>query len=111
MKRYLSILFLLGLSGCKNHQLINKSAIKAIKVVRYRDERDSIIINYTGVVKIRHIINALNDSKKEPLYFKANCKLRIIYADSILTVLCNGVAIRYKGITYKMSDSMEDILN
>lgn len=111
MKRYLGIVFLLILAGCKNHVLTNKSAVKMIRVVRYRDAHDSIIINYTGYIKIRHIINAINDSKKESLYFKSNCKLHIIYADSTVAILCNGSSIQYKGATYKMNDSMEDVLN
>ena len=82
-----------------------------IKVVRYRDEKDSIIVNYTARTKIRHIVNAINDSEKQPLVFTANCKVHVIYADSTITVLCNGASIKYKGITFKMSDSIEDILN
>lgn len=111
MKRCLCILFVLTLAGCKNHVLVNKSGINMIKVVRYRDEKDSITVNYTARLKIRHIVNAINDSEKQPLYFKMNCKVHLIYADSTVTVLCNGTAIKYRGITYKMSDSMEDILN
>lgn len=111
MKWYLCVLFLLALAGCRHHRLINRSAVKMIKVVRYRDEADSITVLYNSPIKIRQIINEINDSEKQPLDFEMNCKVHIVYADSTATVLCGGTAIRYKGTTYKMDESMEEILN
>lgn len=111
MKRYFILIFLIVLTGCKHHILINRSAVKMIKVVRYRDETDSIVMTYTDAVKIRHIANAVNTDKKEPIAFETNCTLHIIYADSTATFLCHGSAIRYKGTTYRLNESIEEILN
>ena len=111
MKWYWCAMLLLGLTGCRHHRLIDRSAVKTIKVVRYRDEADSVTIEYSNPIKIRHIINEINDSEKQPLDFEMNCKVHIVYADSIATILCGGAAIRYKGSNYKMSESMEEILN
>lgn len=111
MKRNWIFLPLLILAGCRHHGMINHSSVKMIKAVRYRDDKDSITLTYTDGGKIDHIINALDDSEKEPLDFNKNCTLHIIYPDSSITVFCHGTSIKYKGATYKLNSSMEEILN
>ena len=111
MKRYALLILLATLAGCKHHMLINRSAVRMIKVVRYRDEADSITLNYTDPIKIRHIANAVNTDKKEPIDFEKNCTLHVIYADSTATFLCHGSAIKYKGTTYRINESIEEVLN
>jgi hypothetical protein len=111
MKRNLAFLLLLALAGCKHHGIINRSSIKMIKAIRYRDEDDSVTLTYTDGGKINHIVNAIDDNTKEPLKFDSNCTLHIIYPDSTITVLCHGTSIKYKGATYKLNSSMEEILN
>lgn len=111
MKRSFALLLLLALAGCKNHGLINRSSVKMIRAVRYRSDDDSIVLTYTDGAKINHIINALDDNIKESQNFDKNCTLHIMYADSSITVFCHGTSIKYKGTTYKLNNSLEEILN
>lgn len=111
MKRTFTLLLLLCLTGCRHHGIINNSAVKMIKAVRYRTETDSITLTYTDAGKISDIVDAIDDNQKEPLYFDTDCILHIIYADSTATVRCRGTAINYKGTTYRLNNSVEEILN
>lgn len=111
MPRNFLFLFLLVLAGCKNHGLINSSSIKMIKAVRYRTPTDSITQTYTTTGEIDHIVKGLNSNKKEPVYFThPDCDIHIIYGDSTLNVLCRGNTIKYKGATYRLRHSVEEIL-
>ena len=111
MLRNLLLLFLFVFAGCKDHGLINESSIKMIKAVRYRTPTDSITQTFTTSGEIAHIVKGLNSNKKEPVYFTApDCDIYIIYRDSTLNVLCRGNAIKYKGATYRLKNSVAEIL-
>jgi hypothetical protein len=111
MKSCFILLVLLSFAGCKHHVLLNRSKVKMITVVRYRDENDSIVVNYTDATTIRHIVNDINTGKRQPIYFDMSCKLHLIYPDSTITVTTYGSALKYKGATYRMNESIEEILN
>ena len=111
MSRNLILLFLLVFAGCRDHGLINSSSIKMIKAVRYRTPTDYITQTYTTSHEIDHIVKGLNSNKKEPVYFTVpDCDIYIIYGDSTLNLICRGNAIKYKGATYRLSHSVEEIL-
>ncbi|MES2279674.1 MAG: hypothetical protein V4592_26805 [Bacteroidota bacterium] len=110
MKRYFIILLLITLTGCKNH-LVNNSGVKMIKVVIYRDESDSITVDYTNAAKIKRIMNTLNHNYECPLHFETNCTLHVIYADSVATIYCNGASIKYNNVTYQLKNSMQEAIN
>lgn len=105
------LMCLLVFGGCRNRGLINTSDIKMIKTVRYRTPTDSITQTYTSISEIDHIVDGLNGNKKEPVYFtNPDCDIYIIYQDSTLNVLCRGNTMKYRGATYRLSNSMEQIL-
>ncbi|QKJ29639.1 hypothetical protein HQ865_07690 [Mucilaginibacter mali] len=110
MKSLLIVLLAILFMGCKHHP-VNNAAVKMIQVVVYRNEVDSVTFNYTDSKKIKRIVNAINHSKRQKLHFDMDCSLHLVYPDSTVTVLANGTSISCNGVTYQMTDSMNELIN
>lgn len=110
MKRVLSIITVgCLLIACKS-QLIENVGIKLIKIeVNKRTDRQKF--NVTSAKKAVAIVNELNHCTKEPVYFKSNYTLTIIYNDGLQrAVFCNGNSMMIDGVTYKIDKYIEEII-
>lgn len=66
----------------------------------------------TDKEKQQHIISTIEKSKKEPVKFIAEYKLKVIIEDSVIVFLVKDNLLNYKGVTYKMrGDLSENIKN
>ena len=112
MKRLLLLCLLpVLIASCSYHGVVSMTGLKMIRAVRYRTPADSIVEVYTNRASMKRIVRAINRSKKQPLQFRANCRLHFIYADSTVTLLLKGSSMRLKEQTYKLDDTIVDILN
>ena len=110
MKRVLSIITVgCLLIACKS-QLIDNTGIKLI-TIEVNKRNDSQKYNITSTKKAVAIVNELNHCTKEPVYFKSNYTLAIIYKNgSQRTAFCNGDSMMIDGVTYKIDKYIEEII-
>jgi hypothetical protein len=60
---------------------------------------------------ITEIIKKIDACEREPLYFFPTHWISIAYQDGREeTILCNGSSLKYDGLTYKLKESIKDII-
>ncbi len=97
------------LIACKS-QLIDNVGIKLIKI-EINKHADPQKFNITSAKKAASIVNELNHCTKEPVYFKSNYTLTIIYYNGLQrAVFCNGDSMMIDGVTYKIDKYIEEII-
>ncbi len=111
MKSYYMVICLTVLlsTGCKKKQLIDERNINEIIILT--NIKGSLVKNLMDTVKIKQVIDELNDAQIEPLYFKSDLILKIIYTDNrSLTILSNRNYIMINGLTYKIDQPILNII-
>ena len=99
--------------SCKSSvQLLKKDNVELISVEHIAADNKRQIDQIFSPKKVDNIINELNDCYQEPLVFKAQYILTILYkSGDRKLVICNGNSIKVDGLTYKINEPVSDIIN
>jgi len=101
------------LLGCKpGSKLIEDRNIKHIRVAIHSDGNRDQVRDINIPESITKIVNGLNNCYREPMVFKAQYTLTIVYNDgSEKLVICNGSSIKVNGLTYKINRPITELIN
>jgi len=98
-----------NLLGCQSKAIIKDKDVQTIELKCIIDNKPiSNLISDQDT--IRQIISKLNHAKREPSVFKAVFILRIVYRNAEdQLILCNGSHMKIDGITYKLTQQINEI--
>lgn len=97
-------------SCSKKTEIISPKNVKSILVTVNDNEASSVLIANSDSIRV--ILSKLNDSSQEPIKFYATHRLSVNYNDGKQAlVLCSGSSMKIEGRTYKLKETIGDILN
>jgi hypothetical protein len=108
----IAIVFIMQACSSKS-PVIKSTAIKSI-VITINDNQHNNASNSKEISNqdsVHSIMEKLNRSEQEPIIFYATHLLKINYSDGqAKTVLCNGSAMKYDGVTYRLKETIGKIV-
>jgi|ERR1700733_4196647 len=115
MKKTLALLpiVLLMLSCAHQHNLIAGDNIRSMVITLDSSQHiaASNPIEITNEDSLHQIIRKLNACDQEPIIFYPTHWIKINYGDGkARTVVCNGSSMNYEGLTYRLKESIQNII-
>ena len=108
----IALIFIITMIGCEGKsKLFESENIKSITITHHIVSNNKFIIEIHSVDEINKIVDLLNYSRKEPRIFKANYEIKILYNKGLSKlILGNGNMIKVDGLTYKLNQNLNDLI-
>lgn len=104
---------MLSIQCANKNGIISRNKVKSIVITLDSTNEHLTLppIEIRNEDSLIQIIKKINECESEPIKFYPTHRLKITYADGQeKMILCSGSALKYEGLTYRLNESIKDIV-
>jgi hypothetical protein len=114
MRKILIIpLVLLSIQCTNKSRIISSNKVKSIVITLDTTTEHLVLakIEIRNKDSLKQIIEKINECESEPIKFYPTHRLKVTYEDGQeKMILCSGSSLKFDGLTYRLKDSIRDIV-